>query len=234
MAVPHAARDGPLPPELLDRLRSVDTPTLSNAIEQLGVRDRLTGFSGDRVRCMFPEFGPVVGYAVTAHKDITTPGPRTEALTTRHFNEFLAEAPAPAVIVVQDVGSRPGQAASTGELASKLAMRLGAVAYMTDGAVRDAEEVRALGFHYFASGMSASHGIIRYRQIGAPALIDGLLVHNGDLIHADVNGIITIPLEVAEQLPAEIDKVRVDEREIMDAIDSPDFSLESALTRMGF
>ena len=113
-------------------------------------------------------------------------------------------------------------------------MRLGAVAYVTDGAVRDAEEVRALGFHYFAGGTSASHGIIRYRQIGAPVAIDGLLVHTGDLIHADVNGIITIPLDVAEKLPAEIEKVRADEREIMDTIDSPDFSLENALKRMGF
>ena len=227
-------RDGPLPPKLLEELRLVDTPTVANAIEQLGVRDCLTGFSGSNVRCLFPELGPVVGYAVTAHKDIMTPGQRTEPLTTRQFNEFLAEAPVPSVVLVQDVSSRRSQAASTGELAAKLAMRLGAVAYMTDGAVRDAEEVRPLGFHYFARGTSASHGNIRYRQIGAPVLLDGLLVHTGDLVHADVNGIITVPLEIAEKLPAEIEKVRANDREIIDTIDSPDFTLENALKRMGF
>ena len=51
---------------LLDALRKYDTPTLSNAIETFGIRPADEGFVSGGVRCLFPELGPMVGYAATA------------------------------------------------------------------------------------------------------------------------------------------------------------------------
>jgi len=64
----------PLSPKLLEDLNSIDTPTISNAIEKLNVRDLTTGFAGCRIRCMFPDLGIKVGYAITAQLDGTSPG----------------------------------------------------------------------------------------------------------------------------------------------------------------
>ena len=48
----------------IDYLKTVDSPTLSNGIELLGLRPRHEGFTPLQVRCLFPEFGRMVGYAV--------------------------------------------------------------------------------------------------------------------------------------------------------------------------
>ena len=71
-----------LSPELLETLRQIDTPTLANAIEAFKVRDRTEGYVGGDIRCLFPELGPMVGYAVTvasrpARSSATSSAPNT-------------------------------------------------------------------------------------------------------------------------------------------------------------
>ena len=63
-----------LPEDVVRRLASIDTPTLSNAIERLGVRHPTEGYMGPEIRCMFPELGPMIGHVVTVTVDTTTPG----------------------------------------------------------------------------------------------------------------------------------------------------------------
>jgi hypothetical protein len=48
---------GPLEPALLDRLRTYNTPTVSNAIEVFDVRPRNEGFMRPEIRCIFPQHG---------------------------------------------------------------------------------------------------------------------------------------------------------------------------------
>ncbi len=222
-----------IPADTLEALRAVDSPTVSNAIEELNVRDHREGFAGSRVRCLFPELGVTLGYAVTATLDSTGPGPVDVGRGLRSFCEILEAAPKPAVVIVQDVGPRPARAAMFGEYAAKLFRRLGAVAFITDGAVRDTHEVRALEFACFAGGTSVSHGNPRYVEIGNPIEIDGMPVRTGELIHADVNGLLNVPLEIAEALPDQVAKVRETERAAMAVIDSPEFTLDRALRGMG-
>jgi regulator of RNase E activity RraA len=216
--------------ELIETLRSVDAPTVSNAIEAFNVRDIITGFTGHRIRCMFPELGVTVGYAVTAKVDPTSPGPPDVGRGLREFVEMVEASPKPAMLVYQDVGPRPGGAASFGEYVATLMKRLGVVGLVYDGAVN---EVRALGFQYFALGSTASHGNPRRVTWGTPVVVDGMYVEPGDLIHGDVNGVITVPLDIAHKLPAEVEKIRALEREAIDFIKSPDFTMDAGLKRMG-
>ena len=51
--------------ELIAFLKTVDTATVSNAIELLKVRPDAEGFASLDLKCLFPEFGPMCGYAVT-------------------------------------------------------------------------------------------------------------------------------------------------------------------------
>ncbi|MBP1779092.1 MAG: proA 3, partial [candidate division NC10 bacterium] len=63
-----------LTPEQLAELRSMDSPTVANAIETFKVRDDTQGFLGMDVPCHTPEFGVMVGYAVTATANSMAPG----------------------------------------------------------------------------------------------------------------------------------------------------------------
>ena len=57
---------------LIEYLKSVDTPTLINAIELLKVRPNERGYTPVEIRCLFPEFGRMCGYAVTAQVESVT------------------------------------------------------------------------------------------------------------------------------------------------------------------
>ena len=68
---------------------------------------------------------------------------------------------------------------------------------VTDGSVRDLDEVRALGFQFAAAHVSVSHAYVHMVDFGLPIKVGGLWVKPGDLIHADQHGAVTIPPEIA-------------------------------------
>ena len=62
-------------PQVIEALKGFDSATVSNAIEHLEVRDPVTGYANNKLVCQRPEVKtPMVGYAVTATLDTTTPG----------------------------------------------------------------------------------------------------------------------------------------------------------------
>jgi regulator of RNase E activity RraA len=219
--------------EVFDKLASTDSPTLSNAIEATHHRPLIEGFAGPRIRCMFPALGITMGYALTIQVDSTSPGPPAIGAGVRQLVELLAEAPKPAVLVYQDIGPNPGGAAIFGEFIATLVQRVGAVAVVTDASVRDLVEVEALGFQYFAGGSTVSHGNPRLAGIGVPVVVDGLYVEPGDIIHGDANGVLKVPFEVADQLPALIDEIRAEEKATLDFIKGKEFTIDAALRRAG-
>jgi ABC-type lipoprotein release transport system permease subunit len=111
----------------IDYLKAVDTPTLSNAIELLKVRPNYEGFMPLVIRCLFPEFGRMCGYAVTAQVEtVTQMEPRDQRVFLSLYQE-LAKSPKPAVIALQEVGSHPEYAAHCGEVMGTIFTRLGAI-----------------------------------------------------------------------------------------------------------
>ena len=214
-------------------LKGVDSPTIANAIEPFKVRDRMEGFIGGEVRCLFPEMPPMVGLAQTVTMT-HTPGEIAGRENWFRMYEALAEIPAPSVLVIQDVSGAPTRCAYAGEVMATLAKRLGAVGMVTDGALRDVHEVRALGFHYFARYLVVSHGNFDIVDVGAPIELDGQLVNTGDLLHGDANGIVIVPREVLDGLPAAVDEVRTRERATMDFILTPEYTLAAARQRAGY
>ena len=213
-----------LTPDQLDFLRSVDSPTIANAIEAFTVRDRTEGFVGGAVRCLFPEMGVMVGHAVTVTMT-NRPGPPAGREGYWRMWELLARMPAPSVLVVQDVSGAPSRCAYCGEVMATLASRLGAVGVVTDGGLRDIDEVRALGLHYYAAHAVVSHGNFSVVDVGVPVTLDGQLVRTGDVLHGDVNGIVIVPPEVVADLPQAVERVRTRERRMMDFVKGPDFTL---------
>lgn len=215
-----------LTPEQLAALQEIDSPTISNAIERFKIRPRLEGFAGWDLRCLFPELGSTVGYAVTCTADSTTEGRADERGLLRLWAAIEA-APKPAVIVIKDIGPERGRSCHMGEVMATTAKALGAVACISDGGLRDVAEVRALGgFQYFCPGLVVSHGNPIICEINVPVTLDGMVVAPEDLLHGDANGVLVIPDAVADRVADEAVRVRVEEKEVLDFVRSPGLTVE--------
>ncbi len=222
-----------LTPEQMEALRAVDSPTIANAIEAFGARDRTIGYPSADVRCLFPDLPVTLGYAVTCIADSTVPGsPRGREGLYRLW-EAVAAAPKPAVVVIKDVGPEPRRSCHCGDVMANTARALGAIALITDGGVRDLAEVKALGFQFFALGAVVSHGNFGIIDIGMPVNVAGAAICPDDLIHGDANGFVVIPRGSEERVMDEVRRVRERESDYIRWLNSPDFSLDGLKKRWG-
>lgn len=219
--------------QTLDFLRSVDSPTVANAIETFNVRDRCDGFIGGAVECQFPDLGVMVGRAVTV---TMTSEPGAVASRDGYWQmwDAVAAMDGPVVIAVQDVSGKPERCAYAGEMMATLAQRLGAVGMVTDGALRDVDEVHALGFHYFMRFPVVSHGNFSIVSVNEPIELDGQVVNPGDILHGDRNGIVIVPDQVLEGLVDAVAGIRERESAQLDYMRSAEFSLADLKSRSGY
>lgn len=210
--------------DLLDALRRYDTPTLANAIETFDLQPRDVGFADNRIQCMFPELGGMVGFVATATIVARgAPGPDRAGAGFEALYAHVREIRAPRVVVVQDLDDPPAHGSLWGEVHATIFGALGCVGCVTDGAVRDLDEARAMGFHFFAAGPSVSHAYVRVETVGEPVEVGGLLVAPGDLLHADQHGVLRIPLEIAAELRTAADRVIESEQALLRWVRSADF-----------
>src|SRR6476660_508148 len=178
-------------------LRQYDTPTICNVIELFNVQPRTAGYMDGRIRACFPEMPPVVGYAATA--TIRCAFPRSEGAVYSSLDDQVSrfsELPGPPIVVFQDLDD-PAVAATFGEIMCSTYQAFGAAGLITSGAARDLDQVRRIGFPAFSNGAICSHGYSHIVDIHRAVRVGGVTVQPGDLIHADVNGVTTIPLEIA-------------------------------------
>ena len=223
----------PLGAEHLDYLRSVDSPTIANALERLNLRDRSDGYIGGAVECAFPELGVMVGTALTVTVDNAVGRPVRQDGYWDLWSA-LERCAGPTVIVMKDASGTPHRVAYAGEIMVTLARRLGAIGMVTDGALRDVDEVRAKGFHYFMRYAVVSHANFELSKVGDPVSIDGQLVRTGDILHGDVNGIVTIPRDSLPDIRDAVAAIRAAERRDLDYIDGPDFTLDGYQALRGY
>ncbi len=220
---------------IIEKLKMNDTPTLANAVELLDVRNRATGFCDRRMRQLTPEMGVLCGYAVTVQAVTMTAEPfgRTDGVE-KYLDVCRAlEASAkPAVVVFQEFGSHPEFSAHLGEVLATMFKCFGAVGVVSDSAVRDMAEIRELGFQAFAPGTVASHANFSIRAVQSPVMVCGLIVHPGDLLHGDENGLISIPVEGREGLPELADQVRAKEKIVLDYMKGDVVNLDGIRDRM--
>jgi regulator of RNase E activity RraA len=207
--------------ELLARLASYDSPTLSNAIETFDVRNRDEGYTREEIRCQFPDLPAVVGFAATVTVRSHEPplNPLEPALLWKHVQAVGG----PRILVAQDLDDPEGVGAMWGEVQATIFKALGCLAIATDGVVRDLPEVHAMGMQLYATGTTVSHAYAHFESAGHGVSIGGLAVRPGDLLHADRHGILLIPEKIAADLPAAADRVIATEQKLIRWIRSDDF-----------
>jgi len=216
----------PLSPHEIEDLRAIDTPTICNAIETFNIRGRLEGFMGMDIRCLLPDLGSMVGYAVTATVDSTTPEVGQDEQAWLKWMQAMQASPRPAVLVFKDIGPQPRKSAHLGEVMGTVARRLGVIGIVTDGGVRDILELKQLHFHCFAAGLTPSHGNPRLLEFNCPVVIDDVRIESGDLLHGDINGVTIIPHSITNQVVAAATRIRQREAEQIAYVNASEFTLE--------
>lgn len=183
----------------IEELKQFDTPTISNAIEFFGVRSRTEGAMRPTIRKMFENGYRIVGYAATAKMSATSPPTDQQKALAMVYYTRVKTAPKPTVTVLQDLDPEP-LGSFWGEVQVSIHRALGCTGVITNGGVRDLDEVQGLGFEYFASCLLVSHAHVHLEAVDCPVEVGGLTVRPGDLLHADRHGVALIPAAVAPYL----------------------------------
>ena len=185
---------------VLDKLRTFDTPTICNIIELFEVRPRHVGFMNKTIQAAFPDMKPMVGFAATVtcrtSYDPQMGGDAYASIDSQV--ERFPELSGPPVVVFQDLDNPP-LAATFGEIMCTTYQAFGATGLVTNGPGRDLDQVRAIGFPVFTDGAACSHGYIHMFDVHIPVQVGGIPIYPDDLLHGDLNGVTTIPKEIAAE-----------------------------------
>lgn len=220
--------DNGLTGDLLDLLRSVDTPTVCNAIEVAQGRRGFDRFTRGTMVHSKPGDPPLVGFARTAKiAGLEPPKEPADVIRARRMDYFrsMAGGEGPTAAVIEDVDYPDCIAGWWGEVHVAVHKGLGLSGAVTNGVVRDLD-VLDDGFPVLAGSIGVSHGFVHVVEIGTPVEIFGLSVGQGELIHADRHGALVIPMDLVSGLKAAIEKVVTTENIVLEPARSEGFDIE--------
>ena len=206
-------------PELIQQLRKYDTPSITNIVATypknplcLGLYNPWTEnwYTDQTIRCMFPELGRSVGYAVTCVFGL--PDPNYERLTFMDVIDALDASEKPTILVFQqkfppDIADKIGLAGGNMTAAMQAVGCIGAI---SNGPSRDMDEIRPTGFQYMLSGVTAGHGAFAVHAVNVPVTVAGMDVTPGEVVHMDENGACKFP---SDKLEAVLTNVKALEKE---------------------
>ena len=224
----------PFAPRLIDELQAYDSATIANAIEHFEVRDPTSGYANNQLVCQMPEIArPMVGYAITATADSTTPGDRRTSRVD-DLVDLIHAAPKPVILAIKHIGHERQRCCLFGDMFCTILQQLGCVALVTDANGRDRSGIRERtpDFHVFSSGWVVSHGYPAYLDFNTTVSICGLTIAPGDLLHGDESGLVSIPRDIAERVPERAREVRREEAEYFDFLQSERFSMAELRRRI--
>ena len=184
------------------QLKRWNTPTIYNGWEQITRRNAAReGFNLEETRDFMPHMGPMVGYAATVLVQPGNPKHREENPNGwSQYRSYIASLPSPKIIVVQDLDKPEVFGSFWGEVNSNTHRALGAVGTITDGAIRDLDEMNNAGFKALARRLCVGHAFSHPVRWGCEVGVFGRKVQPGDLIHADKHGFLVIPAEDQQKL----------------------------------
>ena len=181
----------------LIQLKRWNTPTIYNGWEQITKQNPASdAFNLEETHDFMPQMGPMVGYAVTLV--IEPSNPQHKVSNPNAYVEYLhyvAHTPGPKIVVVQDLDKPQIVGSFWGEVNSNVHKSLGCVGTITDGAVRDLDEMTNAGFKALAKRLCVGHAHVSCVKWNCEVEVFGRKVLPGDLIHADKHGFIVIAPE---------------------------------------
>ena len=194
--------NAPLPHGDLLQLKRWNTPTIYNGWEQITKHDRTKhAINLEETRDFMPQMGPMVGYAVTLVVEPSNPKHReVNANAWSEYRRYVAGVPGPKIVVVQDLDKPRVIGSFWGEVNSNTHRALGCVGTITDGAVRDLDEMTNAGFKALARQLCVGHAHVCPVRWGCVVEVFGQRIEPGQLIHADKHGFLAVPDEDVPRL----------------------------------
>lgn len=186
---------------IIQQLADFDTALVANTIGYLDSTPVHEYYMGRTIASLTPTLGPTVGVAVTCEIDTSTPGNVADVDPFYEQVKAIERMAEPVVWVVKAVGSRPDHECVLGDGMAKLLRSAGCVGVVTDGGVRDIEGLLTVPFAAYGHGRTIHHCAYRFLRSNLPVEIGGITIRPGDVIHANIGGVIKIPPGCLEILP---------------------------------
>ena len=179
------------------QLKRWNTPTIYNGWEQITrSANPLTAFNREETHDYMAHMGPMVGLAVTV---VVQPGDpkhvQAKPSAWSEYRAYIASVPGPKIVVVQDLDKPEVHGAFWGEVNSNIHRALGCVGTITDGGIRDLDEMRNAGFKALARRLCVGHAFSVPVRWGCAVEVFGTKVEPGRFIHADKHGFLVVPDE---------------------------------------
>ncbi len=212
-------------------LKSVDTPTICNAIEVAQGQRGFNGFTRGTMLASDAD-GVMVGHARTARiRAVAPPTEAADVIKARRmaYYKYMSEGPRPAVCVVQDLDVPGAIGAYWGEVNTNIHKAFDIAGTLTDGVMRDLGDV-AKGYPVVAGSIGPSHGYVHVVDYDAPVRVFGLDIQPGDLVHADRHGAVVIPDDVVSSLSAAIKTLTMSEDIIFSTVKGKKISFDEFQT----
>lgn len=213
--------------EMLEELKNFDTPSITNVVATypgnplcLGLYNPWTEnwYTDQSIRCMYPELGRTVGYAVTAVYSL--PDPNYSELSFMDVLDALEASPKPTVFIFEqkfppEIAGKVGLAGGNMATAMK---SLGCVGAISNGPSRDLDEIREMDFQYMLSGVTPGHGGMAVQAVNVPVSVASMDVAPGEIIHMDENGACKFPADKLEAVLTNVRQLQEDEAKGMAAM----------------
>jgi regulator of RNase E activity RraA len=212
-----------------------DTPTICNALEEIMPERRGYGFTTTHLFSLDPSLPPICGFARTATIRAAEPSDETAAEMAAKraaYYEYVAAAPTPTIVIIEDIDPQPGVGAFWGEVQTNIHKGLGVRGAVTNGSFRDVPD-SARGFNLIGGKVGPSHAFVHLVDIDCQVTVHGLTAKTNDIIHADQHGAVFIPPSAITQIPAAVDLISRREAVILETAKSPDFTVEKLKIAMG-
>jgi 4-hydroxy-4-methyl-2-oxoglutarate aldolase len=226
---------------VIEKLKKIDTPTITNVIatyqSSLRLYDAWFGewYTDTTIKCMYPEYGPTVGHVATvvyALKNPYAPGLRDQWVLPEHLEETKKP-----IILCAKQDFPPELKNRVGLFGGMMANRFsaqGVVGIVSDGPMRDFEEIRnETDVQMLVTGLTPGHGDFVVKEVGVPITIGGMTVMPGDMVHMDLHGACKFPEKYAEEILKRAEEALAEETEEKAFFQGPDFSLKTWKTRVG-
>ncbi len=211
--------------DLIDAFSKVAVASVADAV------DKVCGKRGYMASAIKPRINDkrICGPAATVLEAATD-----EFVPPQHALDLIDEAPRGSVIVISIEGGEP-DVAVWGGLMTAGAVANGHAGAVLDGGVRDLTEIRRdYGFPVYARDVSPGTTLGRYRTVASqvPVRVGGIMVHPGDIIVGDVDGVVVVPQAKAAEVLAMAQEI--DARELEQArLIMAEKSLRKGLAKYG-
>jgi len=213
--------------EMLEELKNFDTPSITNIVATYPTHPLCLGlynpwsenwYTDQSIRCMYPELGRTVGYAITCVFGL--PDPNYARLSFMDVIDAMDASPKPTILVFQqkfppEIAGKVGLAGGNMTSAMKA---VGCVGALSNGPSRDIDEIRPMNFQYMLSGVTAGHGAMAVHAVNVPVTVAGMDVSPGELIHMDENGACKFPADKLEVVLTNVRELQKEEEARMTAL----------------